>query len=203
MLYDLQLGGIYLEIKIFWNHVGREHGGLSYTATIKKNPEWLKKQALKVKLERCLNDYTNRFIRHDENTLIEIPPLDSNENFIIIYCIKQGLQFSFNFKKKYNWWLVDIVDIEEIQPNIFCVHDLFLDISLESDGTYTVLDMDEYHFAYQIDVLSSAQHKKSMASYATIIEQLNTQTFDYNWLDSLRAKYINMNERIVYKTEKI
>lgn len=180
---------IHKELKIFWNHVGREHSTFSYSPTIQKNSEYIKKQTLEMKLKRCKEDTENQFIQLDQHTLIEISSNHSNEQFIIIYCIKSGLQFSLGHKKKYNWWLIDIVDIEEIEENIFCVHDLFLDISVNYDGSYKVLDMDEFHFAYSNDILSKNQYDKAMQSFITILNRLNDDEFPIEWLNQIVLEY--------------
>ena len=176
-------------ISIFWNHIGREHGITEYAQTIKKNTDAIKKQKIEMGIKRCKEVSKNRFIKHDEDTIIELAPEDAIENFIIIYCIKNGLQFSLDHKKRYNWWLVDIVEIERIENNIYCSHDLFIDISIEKDGMYRVLDMDEFHYAYINDILTPTQYNKAMASFISIIELLNHNAFPIQWLESLVEKY--------------
>ena len=142
-----------------------------------------------MKLKRCKEQAENQFFQHDKNTLVEIPALDSNDYFIIIYCIESGLQFSLGHKKKYNWWLIDIVNIEEIEENIFCVHDLFLDISVNDNGSYKVLDFDEFHFAYSNDILSNNHYEKAMNSFITILNTLYQNEFPSEWLNQIVEQY--------------
>ncbi|MEO4052284.1 DUF402 domain-containing protein [Solibacillus sp. CAU 1738] len=142
-----------------------------------------------MKLKRCKEEAKNQFFQHGDNTLIEISPQKSNDYFIIIYCIESGLQFSLGHKKKYSWWLIDIVDIEEIEENIYCVHDIFLDISVKRDGSYKVLDMDEFHFAYSNDILSQNHYEKAMKAFITILNTLNQDEFPSEWLNQLVEKY--------------
>lgn len=178
------------DIRIFWNHVGREHGGLSYAPTIQKNTHVMKEQSLKLSLQRCMEQETNRFFKHDANTLIEISPEATDQPFIIVYCMDSGLQFSLHHKSKYDWWLVDIVDIEELEQGVFCVHDLFIDIAVAREGTYQVLDMDEFHFAYKEDVLTPRQYDKAMNSFVLILEMLNRGEFPEEWLAELVEEYL-------------
>ena len=103
--------------------------------------------------------------------------------------MESGLQFSLGHKKKYNWWLIDIVNIEEIEEKIYCVHDLFLDISIDCNGSYQVLDMDEFHFAYSNDILSNNHYEKAMDSFITILNTLNQDEFPSEWLNQIVEQY--------------
>ncbi len=179
------------ELLIFWNHVGKEHGGLNYVKDIKKNTDLIKQQTLQLLEKNCReNKQRNIFIRHNENILVEIPPYNSDENYIIIYCINEGLQFSLGHKKKHKWWLVDIVDIEEIKPNVYVVNDLLLDISIEPSGKYHVLDVDEFEEACSLNILTKEQMIKSLKSLDKAIKVLNQTTFPETWLIELSNKYM-------------
>lgn len=180
------------EISIFWNHVGREHEVFQYANEIKKNSDEIKNKKIELCIQKCKqNKTTNRFIKYNSNILIETPNPENLENFIIVYCIDTGLQFSLNYKKKYSWWLIDIVDIEEVGENIYCVHDLFIDISVEKNGTYRVLDIDEFEYACSIGVLTKEQITKSIKSLANALNILNANLFPQTWLKEIVLQYQN------------
>ncbi|MFD1032922.1 DUF402 domain-containing protein [Metaplanococcus flavidus] len=179
------------ELFIFWNHVGREHGEIEYAPDIRKNSVEIKERSMRLKEHHYKSKSNpNRFIKHDETTLVELPPADSKEKFIIVYCIEDGLQFSLHHKTNYSWWLADIVEVQEIRPNIFCIHDLFLDISINKDGSYKVLDVDEYEAAVDLGLMSSKQIKNSLTSFHRIVGNLNTNNFPNGKLKYLKEKYM-------------
>jgi uncharacterized protein len=180
-----------MNIQILWNHIGREHGGLSYTSDIRKNSTEVIQAALKLKEERMIRDSNpNQFIRYNQTTLIELPPKQINEEFIIIYDIERGLQFSLQYKQRYPWWLIDIVEVEEIKPNLYCVHDLFIDISVNKDGSYNVLDMEEFHEAIQLKILSQKQTQNSINSLQLALHMLNSGEFPPPLVKEIQQRYM-------------
>jgi hypothetical protein len=63
------------EILIYWHHVGREHGGLTYATTIQKNSLSVVNNTLKLKEDRIRRqDQPCQFIKYDSNTLVELLP---------------------------------------------------------------------------------------------------------------------------------
>jgi predicted RNA-binding protein associated with RNAse of E/G family len=176
-------------ILIYWNHVGREHGGLKYTDDIRKNDEVTIKSALELKEKQCRTG-SNIFIQYDENTLIELSPLDSERRYIIIYCIDRGLQFFLIYKTKYPWWLVDIVDVKEVKPNVFCVNDLFIDISVNINDSYKVMDIDDYEIAFSLGVMTKTQVINSLKSFHSILDELNSKQFPNNLLIQIKEQYL-------------
>lgn len=179
-----------MDLIIFWNHVGREHGGLEYTDDIRKNSPEIIQEALVLKEHRCRNGgQLNRFVRYDESTLIELSPLQSDQKYIIVYCIDRGIQFSLNLKSKYPWWLIDIVDIQEIRPNVFCVNDLFIDISVNLDGSYHVFDMDDFETAISLGVMTPEQISRSLRSLHSMLTELNSKAFPNEILKDIQQKY--------------
>lgn len=180
-----------MDLVIFWNHVGREHGGLDYAEDIRKNSPEVIQKCLELKEQLCRNNYQpNKFVRYNESTLIEFPSSQCDEKYIIIYSIDRGLQFSLNLKSKYPWWLIDVVDITEIRPNVFCVHDLFIDISVNLDGSYHVLDIDEFEMAVSLNILSQEQITQSLKSLHSILDELNSKTFPNETLKDLEQQYM-------------
>lgn len=180
-----------MDLIIFWNHVGREHGGLNYTDDIRKNSPEVIQKALLLKEQRCRsNGRLNRFIRHDESTLVELPPLHSDRKYIIIYCIDTGIQFSLHFKSRYSWWLIDIVDIQEIRPQIYCIHDLFIDIAVNRDGSYHVFDVDEFEAALSLGVMTQEQISRGLKSFHHILTALNSKDFPYTMLEDIQKMYM-------------
>jgi hypothetical protein len=185
------VGGVTLELLIFWNHVGREHGGLDYAEDIRRNPPEVIQKNLELKEQLCRkSNQINRFVRYDEATLIELPPAQSEKKYIIVYFIDKGLQFSLNFKTKYPWWLIDIVDVQEIKTNVFCIHDLFIDISVNTDGSYIVYDMDDFERAFSLAALTHDQISRGLRSLHTILTELNAKKFPNNILKDIVRKYM-------------
>ena len=176
-----------MSIKIFWNHIGREHGIDTYPEDIRKNSDEIKQQAIARKMNSTHFNHT--YVKHDENTLVELAPEHANYKFIIIYFIKEGLQFSLHYKPRYNWWLIDIMEVEELKPGIFCIHDLFLDIAVEEDGTYKVLDEDEFAFAVENDIITKAQQERAITSFTSIIQQLEAKQFPRERLEEIARVY--------------
>jgi hypothetical protein len=73
------------DILIYWHHVGREHGGLTYATTIQKNSLSVVNNTLKLKEDRIRRQGRPcQFIKYDSNTLVELPPENSDRNFIIL-----------------------------------------------------------------------------------------------------------------------
>lgn len=180
-----------MDLLIFWNHIGREHGGLKYARDIRKNRKSIIESYRDEKERYARNTQKpNRFIRYDASTLVELPPLESDRKFIIIYLIDEGLQFSLNFKSKHPWWLVDVVDIQEIKPNVFCVYDLFIDISVKPDGSYHVLDIDEFEEAVRLGVLTDGQITYSLKAFHSALAQLNAGNFPNGLLKELEELYM-------------
>ncbi|MDP4164004.1 MAG: hypothetical protein Q8906_16305 [Bacillota bacterium] len=179
------------DLFIFWHHVGREHGGLDYTEDIRKNSLQDIQMYLEIKENHYRNvDHPNRFLRYDESTLIELPPLKSGQSFIIVYSIPDGFQFSLNYKTKYPGWIIDIVDIEEIRPNVFCIHDLFIDIAVSETGRYQVLDIDEYETAISLNVMTTEQIQRSLKSFHAILTELNSNNFPDRKLGVIKEQYL-------------
>jgi uncharacterized protein len=175
---------------IFWHHVGREHGILEYAPDIRKNDEEIIKKTLKVKEEWLLNqENPNSFYKIDENTLIELPPKNSNVNFLFIYLIDLGLQFELNDSK--NWYsMVDIVEIHEIKKDVYCVSDLFIDVEVYTDGNYRVLDINEYEEAINFNVINDEQISRSLKSFHYIIDQLNRKEFPNDRLKGIINQFM-------------
>jgi hypothetical protein len=184
---------------IFWHHVGREHGLLEYAPDIRKNDEEIIKNTLKAKEEWLLNqEIPNTFLKIDENTLIELPPKSSNENFLFIYLIDLGLQFELNDSK--NWYsMVDIVEIHEIKKDVYCVSDLFIDIEVYTDGNYHVLDINEYEEAIKLNVINDEQISRSLSSFHYIIDELNRKEFPNDRLKGIINQF--MKEGYRYSTK--
>ncbi|KAA9002084.1 hypothetical protein F4V43_13570 [Paenibacillus spiritus] len=179
-----------METLIFWNHVGREHGGLEYAPDIRKNPPDVIAQALALKERRCRdNAASTRYIRYDDVTLLELPASPADRPFLIVYRLDLGLQYSLHYKTRYPWWLIDIVDIREIRPNVFCVHDLFIDVALNPDGSYQVLDLDEYRTAIRLGVLGPEQVDGSLKSLHLILSDLHSGHFPNEWLNQLQQTF--------------
>jgi predicted RNA-binding protein associated with RNAse of E/G family len=51
----------------------------------------------------------------------------------------------------------------------FCVHDLFIDISVNTDGSYCVYDMDDFERAFSLGVMTHEQISRSLSSFHTIL----------------------------------
>jgi predicted RNA-binding protein associated with RNAse of E/G family len=143
-----------------------------------------------MKEEWCLQqENPNTFLMLDENTLIEFSPQGSNENIFFIYLIDLGLQFEWNDTK--NWYtMVDIVEIHEIKKDIYCVSDLFIDVEVYSDGSYKVLDIDEYEEAIQLNVITSDQISKSLKSFHYIIDELNRKEFPNDRIKAILNQFM-------------
>ena len=56
---------------IFWNHPGREHGGIEYTSDIRKNSNQVIKESLSIKEKYYRNKkIPNKFVRYNTTTLV-------------------------------------------------------------------------------------------------------------------------------------
>lgn len=179
-----------MDLVIFWNHVGREHGGLDYTTDIRNNPPEVIARTLELKEQRCRDGSPNRFIPINESTIIELAPADSSKKYLIVYSIDRGLQFSLHYKPRYPGWLIDIVAIQELRPNVYCAHDLFIDISVNTDGSYHIYDMDEYEEALSLGVMTAEQISRSLKSFHSIVTELNSKAFPCALLKELEQKYL-------------
>ncbi|MDF2725547.1 MAG: hypothetical protein K0Q59_5224 [Paenibacillus sp.] len=188
--------GAAVALHIFWNHVGREHESLGYARSLRKNPPEVIQRGLEAKEQRSLAGSRHRYVRYDDNTLLELPMHKAphggagDRPFIIVYCLDRGLQFSLHYKKQYAWWLVDIVEIEQIRPDVYCVHDLFIDIAVHDDGSYEVYDIDEFEAALSIDAMSPRQVSHALKSFHDIVTELNAKSFPGPLLQKLEQTYI-------------
>lgn len=189
---------------IFWNHPGREHGGIEYTSDIRKNSNQVIKESLSIKEKYYRNKkIPNKFVRYNTTTLVEYAPPDSKGNFVIIYLIDRGLQFSLNYKTGYKWWLIDIVNVEEISPNVFCVHDLFIDIAVNADGSYQVLDIDEFNTAIKLEVISNELIIQCFESFHSILSELNSNKFPNKLLKEIESIYMKVENLQTKKLDGI
>ncbi|MGD6968455.1 DUF402 domain-containing protein [Rossellomorea vietnamensis] len=179
-----------MNVVVYWNHVGREHGGLKYTKDIRKNSEDVITKALSLKEQYALkNENSHRFLALEESLIIELPPGNSAKKFIIIYMLDLGLQFSYGFKSSHEGWLIDIVQFEQRTPGLVCVHDLLIDIRVFEDGSYHVIDMDEFHEAYRLRVLSGEQVEHSLNALSHILHKLNQKDFPGRTIEELKSQY--------------
>ena len=173
-------------LSVFWHHVGREHGIGGYAPDLRKNDPETVARYLTYKEQRAEpGSNGHRFVRHDEQTLLELPPENAPCSFLIAYRIDQGLQYSIGYKKHNPWWLIDVVQIVEIRPSTFCVRDLFLDIQVNRDGSYKLLDMEDFDTALRLEIISLAEGCSAFRSLATALADLNSGRFPPDWLASL------------------
>lgn len=179
-----------MNVVVYWNHVGREHGGLEYTSDIRKNSPEIIEEALRLKEARALSQAEpNRFLAWSESLVIELPPENSLKKFIIIYQMDLGLQFSYGFKSSHKGWLIDIVEYEKKQDGLICVHDLLIDIRVFEDGSYHVVDMDEFYEAFTIGAISKEQVEKSLRALSYILEKLNQGEFPEKQVVEVKERY--------------
>jgi len=178
------------DLIVFWNHVGREHGGLTYTEDLRRNDPEVIQHALGLKEQQAREALGKvQYLRHDAHTLIEVAAAESAKKFIIVYCLDLGLQFSLNYKQKYPWWVVDVVDIEEVRPNVFCAHDLLIDVEIRQDGTYRVHDIDEFEEAISAGILTPRQIQVALRSFHWIIDRLNQHAFPDERIKEIMAVF--------------
>lgn len=176
-------------LHIYWHHIGREHGGAEYAGDLRKNdPETVARYIAEREKPAMSCSFAHRLIRHDQDTLLELSSEGSSAPFFIAYFIDHGLQYSFGYKK-HPWWLIDIVEIEESRPNMFCVRDLFLDIQINRDGTYEILDENDYKQALELDLLTERQRMRSVLSLKRALDELSAGKFPSERLQSLVERY--------------
>ena len=179
-----------MNVVVYWNHVGREHGGLENTNDIRKNSPEIIEEALRLKEARALSQAEpNRFLALSESLVIELPPENSLKKFIIIYQMDLGLQFSYGFKTSHGGWLIDIVEYEKKRDGLICVHDLLIDIRVFEDGSYHVVDMDEFYEAYSLGALSKEQLEKSLRALSYILAKLNKGEFPEKDIEEVKECY--------------
>ncbi|MGM0843829.1 MAG: DUF402 domain-containing protein [Bacillota bacterium] len=183
-----------MNVVVYWNHVGREHGELTYTEDIRKNSAEVIDRAIFLKEQNALKkENSNRFLVLEDSLIIELPPVNSNKNFIIIYLLDRGLQFSWGFKNSHHGWLIDIVQYEKRTSGLLCVHDLLIDIRVFEDGSYQVIGMDEFHEAYRLGALSDERVNHSLKALSFILSQLNNKAFPLPHIEELKQKYYERN----------
>lgn len=169
--------------------MGREHGIDGYAGDLRKNdPETISRYLAGREKPGPPSAGAHRLIRHDENTLVELAAEGSEKHFLIAYFIDKGLQYSLGYKK-HPWWLVDIVEIEETKPNTFGVRDLFLDIQVNRDGTYEVLDEDDYKEALRLEIMSERQIMRSVRSLKMALDELAAGQFPSERLQAIVDRY--------------
>ena len=178
------------KVTIFWHHMGREHGLGEYTDDLRKNPPEVIKRDLALKMARAKRSpSSHRFLKISENILLELAGDSTEEEFLICYLIAEGLQFSLNYKKSHPGWLIDMVDIEEMAPGQYCVHDLFIDIAVEPSGSYRLIDIDDFVQAIELEILDKKQVVKVLRSLDLIVDKLNKGQFPLDILQSLIKEY--------------
>jgi uncharacterized protein len=178
------------KVTIFWHHVGREHGLGKYTDDLRKNPPEVIKQDLALKMTRAKQSpSSHRYLKIDGNILLELASDSAEEEFLICYLITEGLQFSLNYKKSHPGWLIDLVDIEEVAPHQYCVHDLFIDIAVGASGSYRVVDIEDFVQAIELEILDKEQVVKVLRSLDFIVNKLNSGQFPLDILRPLVKEY--------------
>lgn len=73
---------------------------------------------------------------------------------------------------------------------MFCVNDLFIDISVNPDGSYHVYDMDEFENALSLGVMTQDQISRSLKSFHSILTELNSKEFPNKILKDIHQKYM-------------
>ncbi len=175
-------------LTIFWHHVGREHGFGAYGLDLRKNSDKLIRQYLDFKIQRIKSGVIERrFIQIDEPTLVELAAQDAPEELFIGYRIQEGLQYSLNVKKSWTGWLIDVVDIYAIEPNLYCSRDLFLDVRVKPSGDYELIDVDEFRQAIELGIIDQATTIKALRSLEFALAQLRAKQFPPVWLRELVA----------------
>ena len=175
-------------IVIFWNKKAKQHDGMPYEQHAHYAPPTAKQFIERI---NC-----HRFIKHSDNILIELPPLHSNEDEIILYYLNEGLQIRRDFNSQDAAWHITIADIEEVHPNIFCVHDLIATITTHDNYSYQLLHMDAFHYAFTHAFLPDNLYDKAMTSLASLLNKLNQGTFSYDELDRLADTYRSETEQV-------
>lgn len=178
------------KVTIFWHHVGREHGFGKYTDDLRKNSPEVIEQDLAMRMARAKQSpSSHRYLKINDNILLELAGGNTEEEFLICYLMAEGLQFSLNYKKSHPGWLIDIVDIEEVAPHQYCVHDLFIDIAVEASGSYRVIDIEDFVQAIELEILDKEQMVKVLRSLDLIVNKLNSDQFPLDILRSLVKEY--------------
>ena len=98
-----------MKVKVFWHHVGREHGLGEYTSDIRANPPEVIAECLQIKESRA----GEVGILLDPNTIVK-----RGEGSIIVYFIDQGLQYSRGVKR-HPGWLIDIVSVVRLESGAY------------------------------------------------------------------------------------
>ncbi|MGV3487219.1 MAG: DUF402 domain-containing protein [Tuberibacillus sp.] len=100
---------------------------------------------------------------------------NNKRGIFLIYMIDKGLQLSLNTKSKskYPWWVIDIVEMVEISPNVYSAKDLFIDLKVFEDGRYQVLDIDEFETAIALGIIEEGHISKPLKSLNTALSELN------------------------------
>lgn len=177
-------------LAIFWRHVGREHGLGKYTDDLRKNAPEIIKEDLELKIAKVKQTTSsNRYLKVNDNILLEVAGDSVAEKFLICYLVAEGLQFSLNHKKSHHGWLIDLVDIQEVEPCLYSVSDLFIDIVVEPSGSYRVLDIDDFRQAVELEILDKDQVVKVLRSFEFILSKLNTGQFPLAILGELVKEY--------------
>jgi predicted RNA-binding protein associated with RNAse of E/G family len=172
-------------LAIFWRHLGREHSLGKCADDLRKNPPEIVKQYLELKMARAKQAAVHRYLKVNDNILLELPGRGTGEEFLICYLIAEGLQFSLGHKKSHGGWLIDLMEIEEVAPRLYCVSDLFIDIAVDASGSYRVLDMEDFRRAVELEIIGQEQMVRALRSFDFILHKLNTGQFPLEVLREL------------------
>jgi hypothetical protein len=173
-------------MKIIWHHVGREHGRVGdYAPDLRLNTPHRIEEYISDKLS---GSSENRYIRYDSNTLVELPPICVEQRWIIVYCLDCNLQFSLGYKP-HPWWLADVVSYRRSEAGEFIVRDLFLDVEIDEDLQYRVLDREDFEFAATSGIIDSFEADLALVALDRLVQDLDSKAFPWPSLVEAQRTY--------------
>lgn len=141
--------------------------------------------------------YSRRYIDHPYHKSVEYN-LFPREN-IGVYVLTQFPNVSMNKADVYKYY-VDMVKVDK-KEDCWIVKDLFLDFIIKCDGSYYVVDVDEFNDAIKAQQLSPLEVSSALSGLDNILKGYY-KNFDINeFLNSLINKY-SKEEYLIYRNSR-
>ena len=129
------------------------------------------------------------------------------DNFAVVWFVFTSLWYGvakvYNLDNEWTGYYCDIMnpvkrDIDVAgKPSYFEITDLFLDLWINSDGTYAIQDEDEFEAAVQEGVIDTELEKKARGALKTLIAEVESGHLEHRLQEVMsRAHFTDLRDCI-------
>ncbi len=127
----------------------------------------------------CILLKDDKIMQCDENTIVTswnaIHPRPDLSHGYSCYYLKRGYKVSkfYRADSTLMYWYCDIVEyLPNPEENTIIVQDLLADVVIYPDGKIRILDLDELAEAFEKNLITEAQLKKSLVSLGNLMDAI-------------------------------